>query len=121
MTAAFIMAAILPMTQFESFLILIGSFFVPLLGGLLADHLVVRRGQCDQEALFDGDGPYRFLSGFNLAAIAVWVLGIALYMCIAGLPLIGLEGRAEWLGATLPTLAATFALHALIGTRMARR
>lgn len=73
---------------FEFFLFLIGSVFVPLFGVFLADYFVLRRRpRYRAEALFDPRGPYRYLGGFNPAAVAAWVLGFAIYHWIAPTPL----------------------------------
>jgi hypothetical protein len=47
--------------------------------------------------------------------MAVWFGGFLLYLLIAGLPQLGLEGRAPWLGATLPTFFFGFAIYAVFG------
>ena len=93
---------------FEFFLLLIGSIFVPLFGVFLADYEVVRwRRGARADALFDHRGPYRYTGGFNLAAMAAWILGFAVYHWIAPTSLQGWATAvetffADWLGLTFP-------------------
>lgn len=107
-----------PLTQYESFLLLIGSIFVPLLGVLAADYYVVRGGRYHPRELL-GPGPYP--GAVNWVGVGVWVVGIATYLAIAGLPALGVVGLAPWLGASLPSLIVAFALYALLGRAMVRQ
>ena len=105
-----VLAATLPLVQYESFLLLIGSIFVPLLGILTADYFVLRRRRYDVTELYRSGGRYWYRGGVNWLAMGVWVVGVALYLVIAGLPQLGWSGVAPWLGATIPTY--TFGLIA---------
>jgi NCS1 family nucleobase:cation symporter-1 len=112
---------------FEFFLFLIGSVFVPLFGVFLADYFVLRRrSPYRAAALFDPHGPYRYLGGFNPAAIAAWVLGFAVYHWIAPTPLEGWSAAVErffagWLslpfplfGGEIPASVAAFVVAFLL-------
>jgi putative hydroxymethylpyrimidine transporter CytX len=110
-----LLALTVPLVQYESFLLLIGSVFVPLLGILTADYFVLRRRQYDVTALYRSGGPYWYQGGINWLAIGVWAVGFALYLLIAGLPQLGFSGFAPWLGATIPTLAFGFVAYAVLG------
>src|SRR5205823_10063244 len=57
------LAELLPLTQYESFLLLIGSVFVPLFGVLAADYFLLRRSRYDPHALFEARGPYWYSGG----------------------------------------------------------
>ena len=113
-------AWIVPLTQYESFLLLIGSAFVPLLGVLAADYYVLRGGRYDADELFRPEGAYWYRGGVNWAGIGVWIVGVATYLTIAGLPALGVAGLAPWLGASLPSFVVAFVLHVTLG-RLARR
>jgi putative hydroxymethylpyrimidine transporter CytX len=117
----FILAATVPLVQYESFLLLIGSVFVPLLGVQTADYFLLRRRSYDSEALFDAGGQYWYRDGVNWTAAAVWAAGFLLYLLIAGLPQLGFPGLAPWLGATLPTYAFGLVVYAIVGRRVVRR
>ncbi len=110
-----VLATTIPLVQYESFLLLIGSVFVPLLGILAADYFVLRGRRYELAELFRVGGRYWYTGGVNWLAIGVWLLGFVLYLLIAGLPLLGLVGLAPWLGATLPSFLWGFVIYALVG------
>ncbi|HEX2031828.1 MAG TPA: cytosine permease [Actinomycetota bacterium] len=93
---------------YEFFLLLIGSVFVPLFGVFLADYEVLRRGRgYDPRAVFDVRGPYRYLGGFNVRALAAWALGFAVYHWISPTSLAAWSGAvetffADWLHLPFP-------------------
>jgi nucleobase:cation symporter-1, NCS1 family len=108
-------AATVPLVQYESFLLLIGSVFVPLLGILTADYFVLRGRHYEVPELYRSGGRYWYRSGVNWLAMGVWFAGFALYLLIAGLPQLGWSGLVPWLGATIPTYLFGFAAYALVG------
>jgi len=70
-----------PLTQYENFLLLIGSVFAPLFGVVLTHHFILRR---------------HTQHDLNMRSLAAWVIGIAVYHLMANfLPDVG---------ATLPSL-----------------
>jgi NCS1 family nucleobase:cation symporter-1 len=111
----FVLAVTVPLVQYESFLLLIGSVFIPLLGILTADYFVLRGRQYAVEELYRSGGRYWYQGGVNWLAMSVWVAGFALYLFIAGLPQLGWSGVAPWLGATIPTYLFGFMAYALVG------
>ena len=129
-----IVALAIPLTQYESFLLLIGALFVPLLGVLAADYFVVNRQRYEPAELYDSTGLYGYQGGFNTEALLVWLLGIVAYIAIAGLPIgfgdivgpwLGIDklqigGMYPEVGGTLPSFIVVFVLHAVLGRRAAR-
>lgn len=113
--AVLVVAWTVPLTQYESFLLLIGSAFVPLLGVLVADFFVVRGGRYEPRELLRPGGAYWYRRGVCWSAVAVWAVGVAAYLLIAGLPALGVPGWAPGLGASLPSFALAFLLHVLVG------
>jgi putative hydroxymethylpyrimidine transporter CytX len=106
-----ILAVTVPLVQYESFLLLIGSVFVPLLGILTADYFIIRRRRYDVDAMYRESGLYWYQGGINWRAMGIWAAGVLLYLTIAGLPQLGWGGVAPWLGATLPAFVFGFAAH----------
>jgi len=105
-------ALTIDLAQYQPFLYLLGSFFVPLFGVLAADWLV-RRG-------YDRDDVFR-APPLRLAQLGAWLAGFALYQWL--IP----TGPSWWVdlaahlptgswsfGATLPSFALAFALSALV-------
>lgn len=82
---------------FEAFLFLIGGLFVPLLGIVIADSFVVRRGAYARSEFFESAPRWKW------PVFASWIPGAALYWAIVlfGLPI----------GATLPSFALAAGLH----------
>lgn len=101
-----LIALAVPVAQYEHFLLLIGSVFVPLFGVVLADFFLLRRGAYSTEACFRASGPFWYWGGVNWWGILAWVLGIASYRVIAW--------KAPWLGASLPSFMVAFLGHWLL-------
>jgi nucleobase:cation symporter-1, NCS1 family len=91
---------------FLDFLLLIGTFFVPVFAIMLADYYVLRRGEYSVRDILDrrGGGRYWFTGGFNLPAWAAYVIG-------AGLALYWTRISPLSFGATVPVFALTFVLY----------
>jgi putative hydroxymethylpyrimidine transporter CytX len=104
-------ALTIQLRNYESFLLLLGSFFVPLFGVLLADWLLAG-ARYSQAQIFAGPA-------WRLELIAAWVIGFLLYHWLHEPPL----GPSWWvdiveetgqpnlgIGASLPSFAASFVL-----------
>lgn len=113
----------IPLAQYESFLLLIGSAFVPLLGVLAADYYLLRGRRYQVQELYEPGGAYWYTGGVNWRAVVVWAIGAALYLAIAGIHVKGLniDGLAPEVGATLPSFTVAFVLHAVLGRFATRR
>jgi nucleobase:cation symporter-1, NCS1 family len=113
-------ALVLGLNDFSTFLFLLGSFFVPLLGVLLADWLVDGM-HYTREKIFDGPA-------FRPEMIAAWLVGFGLYQWLSP------QGPAWWqhlvghtdptpidFTASLPSFAAAFCLAGLAALVMRNR
>ena len=121
-----VLAAVLTMELYESFLFLIGSVFVPLLGMLAADHFVVRRGRIDAGSLYDPRGRYGFSGGLRVVALVPWIAGFAVYHWINPSPLdwwldvtgaifgTPLSATWGWLNASIPAFLTAFVLGVVV-------
>ena len=100
------------LTRYQQFLLLLGAFFVPLFGVLLADWLLAGR-HYTREHIFGGPA-------WRPGMIAAWLVGFVLYEWIAQTA--GLGFWSHWLsqlhpanggiGASLPSFAVSFVLAA---------
>ncbi len=98
------------LTQYQQFLYLLGAFFVPLFGVLLADWLVAGRHYTRDDVFV---GP-----AFRPGMIASWLVGFMLYEWIAQTQDLGfwtdflarLHPPTGGVGASMPAFGAAFAL-----------
>jgi nucleobase:cation symporter-1, NCS1 family len=117
--AATVGALVIDLVQYEPFLFLLGSAFVPLFGVLLADWLLAGRTYSRSD-IFDGPA-------IRPELVLAWIGGFVLYQWLQPV------GPAWWLdvvdhtgagaltiGASVPSFAASFALTLLAGA-LARR
>jgi NCS1 family nucleobase:cation symporter-1 len=78
-----------------------GALLGPVAGILIADYWLLRRARLDVEALYDRTGRYTYFKGWNLAAVAAFVIGVAPnlpgFLKAAGLPSAAGIG-APWTG-----------------------
>jgi len=96
--ASGLLAALLPMEQYEGFLLFIGSVFVPLFGVLLVDYAL--RGKYGDEELFESR------PGVGFRAILAWLAGVSLYLYITNF--------VPDIGASLPSLSLTALIYYLL-------
>ncbi|WP_313812449.1 cytosine permease [Glutamicibacter sp.] len=101
--------------RFTNFMMMIGSFFVPVFAVVIVDYYIISRCSYTRDILRATNGRYWYKSGFNPAAIICWVVGAALSYVLAYV----------WpspIGATIPTFVLTFVLYfALSARRMQKK
>lgn len=100
----FLLAAAVPIGQYEEFLLLVGSVFVPLFGLLVADYFVLNRRKYQITELYREPPPYWL--GLNPIALAVWIIGIFAYHYIAR--------NVPHLGASIPSFLITLILYLVL-------
>ncbi len=119
-----VLAVLIPLAQYQNFLLLIGAVFVPLFGVQAAHYAVVRRGYTDDElygpvpgvrawgcaAWLAGFAVYNWLNpgtvGWWLSAIK-WVFGSVLHAPFPG------TANVPWLSASIASFVVAFVLQAL--------
>ncbi len=108
-SAGVVGALVIELVSYQAFLLLLGSFFVPLFAVLLADWLVAGR-RYDEIEVF-GAPPWR------PGLVAAWILGFALYQWLAPTGpswwtdlVARLEPPSWGIGATIPSFVASFAV-----------
>jgi NCS1 family nucleobase:cation symporter-1 len=103
----FVLAATVPIGQYENFLLLIGSVFSPLFGILAADYFLLRRRRYQSEELYRAGGRYWYWRGVNGWAVLAWLLGVLVYHAIAH--------YLPWLGASVPGFVVSLGLYFVFG------
>jgi NCS1 family nucleobase:cation symporter-1 len=94
--------------RFLDFLLLIGTFFVPVFAIMLADYYLLRRGNYSAEdVLKKRGGAYWYTGGFNAPAWVAWLTGV-------GLALYWTRINPLSFGATVPVFVLTFVLYLAI-------
>jgi putative hydroxymethylpyrimidine transporter CytX len=122
---AYLVAVMLDLTQYEFFLFLIGSFFVPLFGILVADYfLVSRRRYHVEEMTRETGGAYWYRGGVRPLGVLVWMIGVLVYhvtnpqtlnaTLFAGWAKLVPPELTAW-GGSLPSFGVAFVLFALFG------
>ena len=106
-------ALLVNLSNFTSFLYLVGSLFTPLFGVLFADYFLLRRRRYEQADLYPANGRGRFAGGINPIALVAWGSGIAVYLVET--TYIG------WLGGTLPSLAASLLVYSILSLAARKR
>ena len=69
-------------TEAERWLTHLGTVASPLAGVILADYAILKRYRLDVPQLFAPAGRYRYLHGFNPAALAAVAIGVAVYYAV---------------------------------------
>lgn len=90
-----LLALVVDMEQYESFLLAIGSVFAPLFAILLTDYFLLNNRSIRPELKA------------NWLALAVWVLGVVMYYQFLALELV--------MGATIPVIVVVSLLYAILG------
>lgn len=124
---SFLVAVMVDITQYELFLLLIGSFFVPIFGVLAADYFLLRRGQYRVDELYRPQGIYWYGNGVNTVGIAAWCLGVLAYQAAnptllsTYLPVWGslIPPQVTQWGGSLPAFIVAFVAYWVLG-RLAR-
>jgi len=121
--ACLAVAVMLDVTQYQGFLYLIGSLFIPLFGILAADYFILRRRRYDLEELYRPHGAYWYGRGFHARGLVVWAVGLAAYHVTNPATLGSLfpawqkliPVQLTVLGGSLPSFFVAFLLYLLVG------
>jgi NCS1 family nucleobase:cation symporter-1 len=76
---SYLVAILLDITRYEDFLFLIGSFFIPLFGILVADYFILRRRKYPQDEFYPPPGKHPTVGKVNAWAIVAWFAGVLAY------------------------------------------
>ncbi len=99
-----ILAVIIPISRYETFILLIGAVFVPLFGVVLTDYYIINRRRYTREMMY---GKHLLL---GVPAILSWLVGVLLYYVLSSLSPIYIF---QWpqIGATIPSFIGSSLLY----------
>ncbi|MCL4506210.1 MAG: putative hydroxymethylpyrimidine transporter CytX [Chloroflexi bacterium] len=119
----YLVALVIDITQFENFLFLTGSFFIPVFGVLAADYFLLRRRKYKVDEFYRERGAFWFSNGVNVWGMAAWVVGIVVYH-VTNPTTLGsffpdypahIPSVLTAVGGSLPSFAAAFIAYAILG------
>jgi putative hydroxymethylpyrimidine transporter CytX len=110
-----VLAMVVSIEQYETFLFLIGAIFVPLFGVVLTDYYVVKKRKYIEQMLYAKQNKL----GIGMPAIIAWALGALLNFVLSPLSPIYMP-QLPAIGATIPSLAAASLIYLAI-VRMQRK
>lgn len=135
---AYLVAVMLDITQFENFLLLTGSCFIPLFGVLTADYFILRRRSYHVSEFYPPaaavDQPQdrakaKDLGRINLRGVLAWLAGVLVYN-ISNPTTLGVffpfwikfvPPALTLLGGSLPSFFAALIIYALLSLLFLRR
>jgi purine-cytosine permease-like protein len=98
----------IPIAQYETFILLIGAVFVPLFGVVLSDYYIVRNRKYTEDMLF---GKSALKIGFT--AIICWSVGVVVYYLLSPLSPIHIAELPK-IGATIPSIIVSSSLYLIM-------
>jgi len=99
-------ALIVPIEQYTSFLLLIGSLFIPLFGIVITDYLFVKKRKYIAEELYLQHGRYWYQKGLNVRAMVAWLFGVVSYHLIVV--------YASYLGGSIPSFIIASIIYIIL-------
>jgi NCS1 family nucleobase:cation symporter-1 len=100
-----VLAIMIPISQYETFILLIGSVFVPLFGVVLSDYYIVKRRRYVQDMMYGNN-----VLKIGFPAIVAWSFGVLLYYLLSSLSPIYILQWSQ-IGATIPSFIGSSLLY----------
>lgn len=125
----YVIALVLDITQYQNFLFLFGSFFIPVFGVLAADYFVLRRRRYDVDAFYNPKGEFWFIGGVNVLGMVAWLIGVVAYHITNPVTLGSffpdypnlIPGVLTSFGGSLPSFIIAFIAYTILGFVALRR
>jgi len=119
---SYLVAVWLDITQYETFLFLIGSFFIPLFGVLTADYFVLRQRKYKSDEFYRARGAYWYRGGVNVWGLLAWIAGVVVFHITNPVTLGAfipdwnqiVPGPLTTFGGSLPSFSAAFVIYAAL-------
>jgi purine-cytosine permease-like protein len=103
-----ILAMIIPIAQYETFILLIGAVFVPLFGVVLCDYYIIRNLKYTKDMIYGKD-----VLKIGYTAIVSWSIGVLVYYVLSSLSPIHMAELPK-IGATIPSLIVSSSIYLIM-------
>jgi len=100
------LAMVVSIQQYETFLLLIGAIFVPLFGVVLTDYYVVKKQKYTEQMLYSRQNRF----GIGVPAVIAWAIGSVINFLLSQVSPIYLP-QLPAIGATIPSLTAASLIY----------
>ena len=100
-----VLAMTIPISQYETFILLIGAVFVPLFGVVLSDYYIVKRRHYRQNMMYGSN-----VTKIGYPAMMAWLFGVLLYFLLSSLSPINIPQLPQ-IGATIPSFIGSSLLY----------
>lgn len=101
-----VLAMLIPIMQYEGFLLWIGSVFIPLFGISFTDYFILNKRKYDLGSLYQTKAINSYWHGVNFKAILAWIIGVVLYNLVVT--------YTPFIGASMPTLIVSAITYFLL-------
>lgn len=95
-------------TEYGAWLAIIGALWGPFFGIFIIDYFFIRNQRYNIKEIFTKKGDYWYWGGFNIFAIAIWLIGVKIYYMILDGPIF------SYITATLPAMAITGLIYFVV-------
>jgi nucleobase:cation symporter-1, NCS1 family len=100
--------------EISGILIFVSGLLGPVLGILLCDYFVIRKKELNLPALYDVKGEYAYSGGFNMAAVAAFLIGILLALVGYWIPALNFLYNLSWFTGFLISFGVYYVLYKMI-------
>ena len=102
------MANLIPIQQYESFLLIIGALFAPLFAIVLTDYYLIRRGKISVEKF------YEKTNRVKVSAFLAFIVGSINYFIISPISWLQVTDLGLSIGSTIPSIAISILVFLVI-------
>lgn len=103
-----LLSNLIPIYQYENFLLIIGALFAPLFAIVLTDYYILRKGQISVEKYYDKNNKFKISSFFSFFA------GSITYFILSPISQIHVENIGINIGSTIPSIGISILVFLVI-------
>ena len=103
-----LLANLIPIQQYESFLLIIGALFAPLFAIVLTDYYLIRRGKISVEKF------YEKTNRVKVSAFLAFIIGSITYFILSPISLLQVTDLGLSIGSTIPSITISILVFLVI-------